>query len=333
MSALALVFDVGGTNIRAGAYSFADRCLVRTARATLIPGVRPRAEDDRSGGALFDQLTSLAHLVLNGEPPAVVVVAFPGPVDAEGQALAAPTIWGGAEGRALPIKALLQNRWPELPILLLNDVTAAGFCYRSHPNESLCVVTVSSGIGHKVFTNGSPTIGPHGRGGEIGHLRIDFSPDAPMCDCGHRGHLGALASGRASRYQVIRLAGEDPRGFERSLLASGTGRSPEKVENEHLVAAYHQGDAWTEQVVHRMAGALGLGLAAIHLAVGVERFVLIGGFALALGARYREQTAAAAARSGWDLGLDWNRAVELGRPDDDAGLLGAGYYAATQGLV
>jgi glucokinase len=325
-----LVFDVGGTNIRAGTYSIADRCLLRTARAALEQGMQPPTAADTSGGGLFDRLTALARLVLNGATPDLVVVAFPGPVDPLGNPLAAPTIWGSAQDDTLPVKDLLQACWPDTPLLVLNDVTAAGFRYLSHPSESLCIVTVSSGIGHKVFAEGKPVVGPGGRGGEIGHLQVDFSPDAPLCDCGHRGHLGAVASGRASRYQVLRLAQEDPIGFERSMLAAQAGHSPAAVQNEQLVAAFHQRDPWTERVIGRMAEALGFALAAIHLTVGVERFVLIGGFALALGARYGAQTAAAAARCGWDLGLDWNSAVELGQPDDDAGLLGAGHFAAAQ---
>ena len=189
-------------------------------------------------------------------------------------------------------------------------------------------MTVSSGIGHKVFAHGRPVVGPHGRGGEIGHLRIDFSPDAPTCDCGHRGHLGALASGRASRYQMMLLAEEDPRGFRESLLAARYGADPVGIHNEHLVAAFHLRDAWTERLIERMAEPLGFALAAIHLTVGVERFVLIGGFALALGPHYRSLLAAAAARHGWDLGLEWNHAVELGQPDDNAGLIGATRFAA-----
>lgn len=328
MSSLALVFDVGGTNIRAGAYSLTERCLVRTARDTLDRGMQPPTAADASGGGLFERLATLARIVLAGDSPYMVVVAFPGPVDPEGNPLAAPTIWGSVQEGILPVKDLLQAQWPDAPLLLLNDVTAAGFRYRSHPEESLCIVTVSSGIGHKVFAQGNPVVGPGGRGGEIGHLQIDFSPDAPLCDCGHRGHLGALASGRASRYQVLRLAQEDPNGFRGSLLAAQCGSHPGAVQNQHLVAAFHRRDSWTERVIGRMAEPLGFALAAIHLTVGVERFVLIGGFALALGPRYRAQTAAAAARYGWNLGLDWNAVVELGEPDDDAGLLGAGHFAA-----
>lgn len=328
MSALALVFDVGGTHIRAGAYSLTERCLVRTARDSLDRGMQPPTGADASGGGLFELLAALARLVMAGESPELVVVGFPGPIDPLGNPLAAPTIWGSVQDGTLPVKELLQAQWPDAPLLVLNDVTAAGFRYLSHPEESLCVVTVSSGIGHKVFAQGRPVVGPGGRGGEIGHLQIDFSPDAPLCDCGHRGHLGAIASGRASHYQVMRLAQEDPGGFGESLLAARSGSNPEAVRNEHLVAAFHQRDAWAERVISRMAEPLGFALAAIHLTVGVERFVLIGGFALALGSRYRAQTAAAAARCGWDLGLDWNRAVELGQADDDAGLVGAGHFAA-----
>jgi glucokinase len=330
VSSLALVFDVGGTHIRAGAYSLTERCLVRTARDTLEGGMQPPTEANASGGGLFERLGTMAGLVLAGESPELVVVAFPGPIDPLGNPLAAPTLWGSVQDGTLPVRDLLQAQWPDTPLLMLNDVTAAGFRYLSHPEESLCIVTVSSGIGHKVFAHGTPLVGPGGRGGEIGHLQIDFSPDAPICDCGHRGHLGALASGRASRHQVLRLAQEDPSGFKGSLLAAQSRSNPLAVQNEHLVLAFHRRDAWTERVISRMAEPLGFALAAIHLAVGVERFVLVGGFALALGPRYRLQTAAAAARCGWDLGLDWNCAVELGQPDDNAGLLGAGRFAAMQ---
>jgi predicted NBD/HSP70 family sugar kinase len=327
VSALALVFDVGGTHIRAGAYSLTERRLVRTARETLDSGRSPPTEQDPSGGGLFPRLGAMGRVVLAGNSPEVVVIAFPGPIDRWGNPLAAPTIWGSTQERHLPIKDLLQAQWPDKPLLVLNDVTAAGFRYLSHPDESLCIVTVSSGIGHKVFVHGQPVVGPTGRGGEIGHLQVDFSPDAPMCDCGHRGHLGALASGRASHYQVLRLAGEDPSGFSASLLALQSGSDPSLIRNEHVVTAFHQGDAWTERVIRRMADALGFALAAIHLTVGVERFILIGGFALALGQRYRSLTAAAAARCGWNLGLDWDAVLELGQADDDAGLIGASQVA------
>ena len=64
--------------------------------------------------------------------------------------------------------------------------------------SNIAIVTVGSGVGHKVFLQGLPVAGVNGRGGEIGHLRVDWAADAIRCDCGGSGHVGGLASGRTS---------------------------------------------------------------------------------------------------------------------------------------
>ena len=189
------------------------------------------------------------------------------------------------------------------------------------------MVTVSSGIGHKVFVGGRPVVGPGGRGGELGHLRVDFSNDAARCECGGRGHLGAVASGSATGDQVARLAVADLDRFAASLPGRRTGGRPELVDNRLLAEAFRAGDPWAERVIERMAHPLAWALAALHLAVGTERFVIVGGFALALGSRYREALSRLAARCCWDVGADWDHMVELGADDDDAGLIGAGRFA------
>jgi glucokinase len=68
-------------------------------------------------------------------------------------------------------------------------------------------------------------------------------------------------------------------------------------------------------------------LAGIHVALGIERFVIVGGFALALGEGYRQQLVRAAQDSCWNLGQDWGTMIALGEADDTAGLLGAGRCA------
>ena len=93
-------------------------------------------------------------------------------------------MFGGAIGAPVPLHGELRELWPEASIVLMNDVTAAGYRYLRDPDENLCVITVSSGIGHKVFIDGKPALGPSGRGGEIGHWRMDDSPGSPRCECG-----------------------------------------------------------------------------------------------------------------------------------------------------
>jgi predicted NBD/HSP70 family sugar kinase len=129
---------------------------------------------------------------------------------------------------------------------------------------------------------------------------------------------------------VTHLAREDPQGFLASDLATRTGGDVDRVDNEAIVAAFRTGDPWTRRAVQRLVDPLGQVLAAIHLTVGVERFVIVGGFALALGPWFREMLAAASHASAWDLGADWDAMIELSPTALDAGLIGAGVFASSR---
>jgi predicted NBD/HSP70 family sugar kinase len=218
----------------------------------------------------------------------------------------------------------------------MNDLTAAGHRYVDVGLRDFCILTVGSGIGHKVFLAGRPQVGEGGRGGEIGHLRVDFRPDALACDCGGRGHVGALASARGTIRMARAAAERDPMGFSQSSLSRLAHRDDAGAFNptgEEIAFAFSASDAWASNVVRTAASYLGIALAAIHLDVGIERFVVIGGFALALGERYRQILVEAASAASWDVGQEWNRMIELGLPDDDHGMIGAGIVASDQGAT
>lgn len=323
----ALVFDVGGTSLRAAAYDMGTRRIERSIHEPAPSHERfPALGAHALGRALLARLVAMGRALFGQAAPARVVVAMPGPVDAQGRVLACPTLWGDLPAGPVAMRERLACAWPRSTVHVLNDVTAAGYRYLDTGNESLCIVTVSSGVGNKVFLSGRPVLGAHHRGGELGHWRVDLSPDAPPCDCGARGHLGAVASGRGVLRLAIQRAQAQPEAFLRSAL--GRCRHPRAIDNHALAAAFRAGDAWVRALVRDAARPLGQALAAVHLAIGLERFIIIGGFALALGERYRVELVAAAAASAWQRGQDWNRAIELGNPDEAVGLLGAGCYAS-----
>ena len=323
-----LVFDIGGTKLRAAIYDPASDSIsplrirpTPTARAS--EGTHPgRVETD-----IYRAMLEMAGDVLEGRSPDLVSVGFPGPIDLEGNLLAAPTVWGKGSGEEIPLQRKLSALWPSASVVVLNDVSAAGYWYLRDPQECFCVVTVSSGIGNKIFVGGRPILGRRGRGGEIGHLRVDFSDDAAACDCGGLGHLGSIASGRGTLALARTLAMRDVGEFSGSLAASLCHGAAEDLTNEMIVTAFREDDAWCVDLVHAASRPLGWALAAVHHALGVERFVVIGGFALALGEGYRKHVARAASESGWLLGQDWDSMVELGTLGDQATLLGAGRYA------
>ena len=307
-----LVFDVGGSKTRAAVFDRRTTTLVGVA-VTPTPNHLdfPDSSFDDLRQRLLSAMRVLGRELAGATAVERVDVAFAGPLDVEGRVVAAPTLWGTRLEQPYRLRDDLARLWPRARIGVLNDVTAAGYRY-CRGDEDFCIVTVSSGIGHKVFIEGRPAVGPRGAGGEIGHLRVDDSIDAPICECGGRGHLGAIASGRGVLLQARQRGGNE-------ALSSGD-----------FVAAFRRGEGWATDLVSRSSAPLGSALAAMHLGVGIERFVLVGGFALALGERYRRSVAAAASVRCWAGDADWLGRVELGIDDDHSGLIGAGIAGALQ---
>lgn len=327
MHDITLVFDVGGTNLRCALYFQRTDNLYNIVQCSTPHFSQFKGKPTSSiRAALLAKMKSISKPLLKGKIPKRIAIAFPGPINADGDVLTAPTIWGRAEKQPVSISCKLKQIWPQSDILLINDVSAADYNYLNQPNEDLCVVTVSSGIGHKVFIGGKAIVGRGGHGGEIGHWQVDHSSNAPICECGHQGHLGAVASGRASQWQAHKLFKENPHSYSKSILSKKSA-TVDGLCNEDIVEAFHSQDDWSVQLVTRLARPLGHALAGIHLAVGTERFVLIGGFALALGEGYRQLVRESARRAAWDLGLEWDSMIELGSNVTNAGLLGAGRYA------
>ncbi|HXX66423.1 MAG TPA: ROK family protein, partial [Polyangiaceae bacterium] len=282
-----LVFDVGGTQLRAALWD-ADRNDLSPVHAVDAPSHarHPRLSWAELRARLIAEMSLLRERLDPGGQVHSVAVAFPGPVDPDRRILAAPTLWGALGQYPYELNRELAGRWPGTRVHVLNDVSAAGYRYSNEAEDSFCIVTVSTGIGNKVFAGGRPLVGPSGRGGEIGHLQVESGPGAALCDCGGRGHLGAYASGRGLVARAREDGGRGPTEFQRSFLATCLKLEPDAVTAEALAQAYAAGDEWATRQVERASDALGGVLAALCMGVGIERLVLIGGLAVGLGPRF-----------------------------------------------
>ena len=323
-----LVFDIGGTHLRCGYYSAATRRLTTVAcRETHSHWSLPSISQARIYKVLLDTMHDMASELLSCAMPQHVCVAFPGPIDSRGRVITAPTVWALAPDQPIDMAADLSLFWPNARIHLLNDVTAAGYRYcEGGGQDNFCILTVSSGIGNKIFLDGRPYLGPANRGGEIGHTQVDPSDDAALCDCGARGHLGGIASGRGTLSYVRRKALARPEAYRSSALFKLVP-DPEEITNRHIVAAFHRRDPFVLQCVRETAKPLAAMLAGIHTAMGLEHFILIGGFATAMGEPYRRELANLASHCCWSVGQEWEQMLRLGYQDDLSGLIGAGRYA------
>lgn len=278
-------FDLGGTHLRS-ALASSDGSLhaferVRTANA--FGKVTSAASVWASIVDRIDQYTRThARMLKNGE----VIISFPGPI-VDNLPVKAPTISG--EYNVSHIAETLHKRIGR-PTKFLNDVSAAAWYLLDRiADDRFMVVTVSSGIGSKVVDRSSA---PHvfddvEYSGEIGHMLVDTADDAPKCDCGSSGHLGAIASGRGTEHLAKSAAKRNPIAFASSLCASRFGATPATLNNEeHLVPAARLNDDWSWSVIRASMRPLAQVLTCVTYAVGLERIVIIGGFALEIGERY-----------------------------------------------
>ncbi|WP_230479979.1 ROK family protein [Nocardiopsis kunsanensis] len=281
-----IVVDVGGTTLRVATGTDGHRppSRVRRVRTAGLESA-PHAPVDVLQKRVVDQIIHEV-LDLGSGAPARVGIAFAGPVTADGLVTAAPTVWGEG-GLPLPLGDLVQERL-RVPVMVVNDLTAAAWRYSAVEREPFCLWTVSSGIGNKVFRDGEVLVHPDGHGGEMGHWVCDTSAEAPLCDCGARGHLGALSSGRGVLAAARREAAHRPEAFASSGLGDLCRSNPVGIDNPALAAAVRAGDPFSLDVLKGSLSHLASAVGAVFTSSGVRRHVIIGGFALAIGELYRD---------------------------------------------
>lgn len=284
----ALVIDLGGTHLRCAVA--VNGCLRELSRARVdnfVDGHAPREIWERLASRIAQYHARALPLL---PPAAPIVMAFPGPIGPEGRVLDAPTLAG--PGGVFPdLQAELARRTGRR-VRLLNDVSAAAWHLSTRTGaRRFLVVTVSSGIGSKLFDRAHPAgvIDDPPYAGEIGHVVVDPAPDAPVCDCGGRGHLGAVSSGRGVERLARRAAARDGAAFAASLCARRFGAAAGTLVNErHVAPAARLCDPWTLGVLREASGPLARTLVTLVAACGLEKVFLIGGFAASLGSVYLE---------------------------------------------
>jgi predicted NBD/HSP70 family sugar kinase len=270
-------------------------------------------------------------------PASSIAFAFPGPIVDGGIPASAPTVLGG-NGSIPDVRALLSYR-TRRDVVILNDVSAGAWYFSQRaPANRFVVVTISSGIGAKIFDRRHPlgVLDDVPSAGEIGHLVVDDDRAAPLCDCGGRGHLGAIASARGFERAVRIAALSDGPGFGRSLNVTRFGATAQKLTNEaHLVPALQAGDPWTVALLRSAVRPLAGVLRTLCVANGLDAIMLMGGFAQALGETYRSLVANAVGSLS-DAGparRDFTHRVFLAAAGEEPSLVGAAAYERMSRLV
>ena len=255
--------DLGGTYIRA-------------ALADEVGEVRERRKVEtlaREGvDAVVGRIVRAVEEVSDGAAVAAVGVCSPGPLNSKtGVVYSPPNLLGW---RDVPLAAMLRERL-DVPVVVGNDANAAAlgeFEYGAGRGFGHVIyVTVSTGVGGGIISDGRLLEGRRGAAGEVGHVVIE--PDGPPCNCGNRGCLETLVSGTAIARQAREAIAA---GWETSVARLAEGE-PRGVTAEVVARAAEEGDAFAVELMGMVSRWLGLGLAGLVHLFDPEVLIVGGG--------------------------------------------------------
>lgn len=137
--------------------------------------------------------------------------------------------------------------------------------------KNMVMLTIGTGIGGGIIIDGSLYRGTGGSAGELGHMVIEA--EGPACDCGGKGCLEALASGRAIAARA-RAAVKKAGGGKVFDLAEGDLK---KITGEVVAQAARGGDKTAITVLEETGRLIGVGLISIVNIFNPEMIILGGG--------------------------------------------------------
>jgi glucokinase len=261
----AIGIDIGGTKIAGGVVDEYGAILAEERVAT-------EAGDSR---AIIDAVVGMIERLSAEREIGAAGVAAPGFIDAEQSTVYyAPNI----DWRNEPLRERLRERL-DLDITIDNDANAAGWAeYRFGAGQGvrdMTMLTIGTGVGGAIVSEGRLFRGGFGAGGELGHLRL--VPDGLPCGCGEHGCVEQYGSGRA----LLRMANEiaDVGGIGLALAAAREQHGT--LDGTIVGGLIADGDPGARHALEQLGHWLGQACASLGAVLDPQLFVFGGGVAIA----------------------------------------------------
>ncbi len=170
----------------------------------------------------------------------------------------------------IPLAAMLQDQLG-MAVALANNAYVTSLAEHSFGSargmNDFIVVTLGSGMGSCIFSNGRVHQGYDGFAGEIGHTCV--MTNGRQCGCGKKGCLEAYVGAKG----IIRTAKELMEASDEPSLM----RNLEKLSPRTIKECCDQGDQMAIEVYRRTGHMFGLGLANYASIVNPQAIILTGG--------------------------------------------------------
>lgn len=280
--ALAIGVDLGGTKI-AAALVGRDGRVLETRQVPTPAGAEPGAVLDRIAAQINHLAGSLAaQAPLEGRPRAALSVATP--------------LYGvgiGSPGQVNSLSGVVRNAvnlgWDEIdlvaevrhrltldiPVWVQKDANASALGEYYFGSARSCkdfvYLSIGSGLGGGIVTNGMLVTGADWNAAELGHLSLD--PDGLLCNCGSRGCAETVISGPGLLALVENYLALDEVPTRLSL--------DQALTTQAILAAAGAGDALALAALQEVGRQFGIIMAVCVAALNPERIIVGGGLGLA----------------------------------------------------
>jgi glucokinase len=257
---LVLGLDFGGTKLAAGVVDLTAKQMIDAAQT-------PTCSGSSAADGLVDML-DLVERLQDVDKVTGVGVSFGGHVR-HNKILRSLHVRGWSD---FPLLEALRDRFGDCEVRIANDANAMAMAEwkfgAGRGANSLLYLTVSTGIGGGIILDSQLVEGRSGMAGEIGHTKVVL--DGPLCTCGGRGCLEALAAGPAIVRHAQALLAAQP--SVASLLSDHS-----RLSSKIIADCANQGDELAISVLVTAGQHLGVGIANALNLLDVERVVIGGG--------------------------------------------------------
>lgn len=255
--------DIGGTNIVLG---FIDRMgnVIKHFKRATNPKESPELFVANICRWIFDCIGDLQIKCMG--------IAAPNGNCCTGAVHNAPNLsWEGE----VPLAALFQEAL-HIPVSLSNDANAAAWGEKMYgvakDTNDFVAITLGTGLGCGIVSNGLLLTGHYGLAGEFGHQIL--VPNGRSCSCGRKGCLEQYVSATALCYTYKELCA---RGKQNVLFSRS-----EKVFTAYMIyEAALKGDDLALEAFQITANHFGLALANLVALCNPKQIVLLGGLSRA----------------------------------------------------
>lgn len=265
MSDVFVGVDLGGTNIKMGCFGGDLKLIAKMSIPTQVE-LGPESIIDRTGQTV-EKL--LAESGLAAENICAAGIGSPGVMDIDAGIVrtAANLMFEN-----VPLREMLSNRLGS-PAILENDANVT--CWAEHiagagkGADEMVLITLGTGIGGGIISNGELVHGLGNNAGEVGHIIIH--PNGRLCGCGQRGCAEAYGSASSTAARATEAIQQGAKSSLKKLLDEN-GKITCKDVYDHLAS----GDELAKKITDGTAESLAiLCVDMLHIA-GPERIVLYG---------------------------------------------------------